>query len=58
MKQLIPPPIVLVKTWLGLSRNSEERDTRLGANHKLVDTFGSAEIAVIYLEQQGLKHSA
>jgi hypothetical protein len=57
MKQL-PPPFVLVKTWLQLLRNAEGKDMLRHAKCMLVKAFGSVEIAVIYLEQQGFKGSA
>jgi hypothetical protein len=58
MKQLAQPPSVLVKTWLELSRNSEEKDAMQHANRMLIRAFGSVELAVIYMEQQGLERSA
>jgi hypothetical protein len=58
MNQLAPPPFVLVKTWLELLKNAEEKEVRQHVNRMLVDAFGSVEVAVIYLEQQGSRRSA
>jgi hypothetical protein len=58
MKQLAQPPFVLVKTWLELSTNSGEKDAQQHAKRMLIKAFGSVEVAVIYMEQQGLDRSA
>jgi hypothetical protein len=58
MKQLAQPPFVLVKTWLELSTNSEEKDARQHANRMLIRAFVSVEVALIYMEQQSLERSA
>jgi hypothetical protein len=57
MKQLAQPPFVLVKTWLELLKNAEEKEVKRHANKMLINAFGSAEVAVIYLEQQGFKQT-
>jgi hypothetical protein len=57
MNQLAPPPFVLVKTWLELLKNAEEKEVKRHANKMLIKAFGSAEVAVINLEQQGFKQT-
>jgi hypothetical protein len=58
MKQSPQPPFVLVKTWLELSTNAEEKEAINHAKRMLIRTFGSIEIAVIYMEQQGFERTA
>jgi hypothetical protein len=57
MKQLTQPPFVLVKTWLELLKNAEEKEVKRHANKMLIKAFGGVEVAVIYLEQQGFKQT-
>jgi hypothetical protein len=47
------PPIVLVTTWLQLLRADTDEEARLHAKRMLNRAFGTVELAVKYVEQNG-----
>ncbi|MCW8833306.1 MAG: hypothetical protein OQK09_12160 [Colwellia sp.] len=50
------PPVVLVKTWLELLRNSEETMARDRANKMLLGAFGDDMAAVVkFMKKHNIK---
>ena len=46
------PPIILVKTWLQLLQSDMEQEAKREVENKIVQVFGSIEIAIIYLQDR------
>ncbi|MGJ8682855.1 hypothetical protein [Paraglaciecola sp.] len=46
-----PPPVILVKTWLQLLQSDMEQEAKIEVENKIISTFGSIEIAIIYMSE-------
>jgi hypothetical protein len=44
------PPVVLVKTWLQLLQSDMEQDAKREVEDKILNVFGSIEVAIVYLQ--------
>jgi hypothetical protein len=44
------PPVVLVKTWLQLLQSDIEREVKREVEDKILNFFGSIEVAIVYLQ--------
>ena len=44
------PPVVLVKTWLQLLKSDMEQQAKREVEDKILNVFGSIEVAVVYLQ--------
>lgn len=45
------PPVILVKTWLQLLQSDMEQEAKREVEDKIINAFGSIEIAIIYMSE-------
>jgi hypothetical protein len=46
------PPVILIKTWLQLLQSDMEQEAKKEVEKKIINVFGSIEIAVVYLQDK------
>jgi hypothetical protein len=44
------PPVILVKTWLQLLQSDMEQEAKREVENKILNIFGSIEVAIVYLQ--------
>lgn len=54
-KNIIDPPVVLVRTWVGLLNSNEDKEVKDHAGKMLTNTFGDIQTAAEYCIKNGIK---
>ncbi len=49
---MLYPPVMLVKTWLQLLQSDMDKEAKNEVENKIVNVFGSIEIAIMYLQEK------
>jgi len=54
-KKISKPPVVLVKTWVGLLNSNEDKEVKDHAEKMLAKAFGDIQTAAAFCIKNGIK---